>query len=100
MSDPGKTYNDGFKPEQIFSETDCLSQEQLTKYSDGTLNPEEKKVVETHLIDREGAWRGNFHGLRFDPTNLVLYINGLANDVHKPGERKNQGLWSKIRALF
>ena len=56
--------------------------------------------VVTHLIGREGAWRGNFHGLRFNPTNLVLYINGLANDVHKPDEHKSQGLWRKIRALF
>ncbi|MEX2450303.1 MAG: SCO family protein [Rhodospirillales bacterium] len=35
--------------------------------------------VVTHVIDRGGVWRANFHGLRFDPLNLVLYINGLTH---------------------
>ncbi len=36
----------------------------------------------THVIDREGRWRANFYGLKFEPTNLVLFINALVNDVH------------------
>ena len=36
----------------------------------------------THVIDREGRWRANFHGLKFQPVNLVLFINALTNDVH------------------
>ena len=39
--------------------------------------------VVTHVIDREGRWRANFHGLKFQPTNLVLFINALTNDVHR-----------------
>ena len=38
--------------------------------------------VVTHVIDLEGRWRANFHGLKFHPTNLVLFINALTNDVH------------------
>lgn len=38
--------------------------------------------VVTHVIDREGRRRANFHGLKFNPTNLVLYVNALVNDVH------------------
>ena len=39
--------------------------------------------VVTHVIDREGRWRANFHGLRFHPTNLAIYVNALANDIHQ-----------------
>jgi protein SCO1/2 len=46
--------------------------------------------IVTHIIDHEGYWRGNFHGLRFSPTNLVLFVNALVNDVHKPGESEPQ----------
>ncbi len=54
--------------------------------------------VVTHLIDREGIWRGNFYGLRFNPNNFVAYIDDLANDIHTPDE--GQGLWRRILALF
>lgn len=40
--------------------------------------------VVTHVIDREGKWRANFHGLGFEPTNLVLYVNALVDDAHPP----------------
>jgi hypothetical protein len=36
--------------------------------------------VVTHVIDREGRWRANFHGLKLEPTSLVSYINALTND--------------------
>ena len=46
--------------------------------------------IVTHVIDREGRLRGNFHGLDFDPTNLVTFVNALVNDVHKPGQAADQ----------
>jgi protein SCO1/2 len=45
--------------------------------------------VVTHVIDREGRWRANFHGLRFQPTNLVFFINALVNDEHKAREHRD-----------
>jgi protein SCO1 len=36
--------------------------------------------VVTHIIDRDGRFAAKFHGLRFDPLNLVFYINGLTNN--------------------
>ena len=43
--------------------------------------------VVTHVIDREGRWRANFHGLEFEPINLVSYVNALTNDDgHGVGE--------------
>ncbi|MGH6893727.1 MAG: SCO family protein [Dongiaceae bacterium] len=56
--------------------------------------------VVTHVIDREGRWRANFHGLKFDPTNLVVFVNALVNDVHHAGERRDETLWERIKRLF
>ena len=38
--------------------------------------------VVTHLIDKSGNVRGRVHGLKFDPVNVVLYLNALTNDRH------------------
>jgi protein SCO1/2 len=54
--------------------------------------------VVTHVIDRGGRWAGNFHGLRFDSVNMVLYINGLINRPPEP--KKDQGWIGKLRGLF
>ena len=40
--------------------------------------------VVTHVIDRGGRFAAKFHGLRFDPLNLVMYVNGLTNSVNQP----------------
>lgn len=34
----------------------------------------------TYLIDRKGRLRARYFGLKFDPTNLILHINALANE--------------------
>ena len=56
--------------------------------------------VVTHVIDREGLWQANFHGLKFEPTNLVVYVNALVNDVHSPNAQQERSFWDKIRSLF
>jgi protein SCO1/2 len=56
--------------------------------------------VVTHVIDREGRWRANFHGLKFRPINLVVYLNALVNDVHGAEAIEKRGLWERIRELF
>lgn len=56
--------------------------------------------VVTHVIDRGGRWAANFHGLEFNPVNLLLYVNGLS---HREGQLKtdsDSGIWSRIRSLF
>jgi len=55
--------------------------------------------VVTHVIDRNGRWQANFHGLKFDPTNLVLYVNALTN-AHGPEGHPEPGWWDKVRSLF
>lgn len=56
--------------------------------------------VVTHVIDREGRWRANFHGLKFSPTNLVLFVNALVNDAHNGHGNEEQSLWDKLWNLF
>jgi protein SCO1/2 len=56
--------------------------------------------IVTHVIDLRGRWRANFHGLEFQPTNMVLFINDLTNDVHDSRTIKSQSLWDKIKGVF
>ncbi len=38
------------------------------------------------VIDRGGRLAGGFHGLDFEPLNMVLYINGLTNAPRQEGD--------------
>jgi protein SCO1/2 len=55
--------------------------------------------VVTHVIGREGRLRANFHGLEFEPTNLVVYINGLTN-AHGSEGHPEPSWWEKIFSVF
>ena len=55
--------------------------------------------VVTHVIGPDGRWRANFHGLEFEPTNLVTYINALANE-HGTEGHPEQSWWDRIPSLF
>jgi len=56
--------------------------------------------IVTHVIDKEGRWRANFHGLKFDPSNLVVFVNALVNDVEKPHAHPKPSLWDRIKGWF
>lgn len=56
--------------------------------------------VVTHVIDKEGHWRANFHGLQFEPTNLVLFINALVNDAAAPHVHGEDNWWDRLINLF
>ncbi|MGE0281487.1 MAG: SCO family protein [Rhizobiaceae bacterium] len=53
--------------------------------------------IVTHIIDKDGRWRANFHGLRFEPTNMVVFINALVNDEHKAHGHEPHGTWDTIK---
>jgi protein SCO1/2 len=38
--------------------------------------------IVTHVIDKSGNLRARYHGLKFAPTNLLVYVNALTNDYH------------------
>ncbi|MCZ8548192.1 SCO family protein [Mesorhizobium qingshengii] len=52
----------------------------------------------THVIDKEGRWRANFHGLNFAPVNLVTFVNALTNKVELP--HQETGWWARIKSFF
>ncbi|WP_256753977.1 SCO family protein [Mesorhizobium sp. Mes31] len=54
----------------------------------------------THLIDKEGRWRANFHGLNFASVNLVTFVNALTNDVERPHHEQDEGWLAKLKDLF
>ncbi len=54
----------------------------------------------THIIGRGGKWQGNFYGLKFAATNLVVFVNALVNDHHKPTEQNQRSFWERVRRLF
>ncbi|MFU0505307.1 SCO family protein [Pseudaminobacter sp. NGMCC 1.201702] len=56
--------------------------------------------VVTHIIDQKGQWVANFHGLGFEPTNLVLFINGLTNANVPHKEPEAPSLWSRMRSML
>jgi protein SCO1/2 len=54
----------------------------------------------THVIDKEGQWRANFHGLDFAPINLVTFVNALTNNVERPHHEQETGWWETIKGMF
>jgi len=54
----------------------------------------------THVIDRGGRFAAKFHGLRFDPLNLLLYLNGLANAPSERLSAVQDGWWSRFKGLL
>ena len=55
--------------------------------------------VVTHVIDRKAQWQANFRGLKFEPTNLVVYVNALVNEHGYEGHPE-QSWWDRIVNLF
>jgi protein SCO1 len=56
--------------------------------------------VVTHVIDGEGRWQANFHGLKFEPTNLVVYVNALVNDAWTAHAHEPPSFWETLRGWF
>lgn len=54
----------------------------------------------THIIDRGGRWAANFHGLKFRPVNLVLYLNGLSHNTHRSEDSAETSFWQRLREWF
>ena len=72
----------------------------FTKSEDGI----QTHGIVTHVIDEEGRWRANFHGLKFEPINLVTFVNALTNNVERPHHEREsdqeRGWLTKLKNLF
>jgi protein SCO1/2 len=79
-------------PEQAEDATRKLAEafgHKFTRTDDGN----QMHGIVTHVIDRDGRWKANFHGLKFDPINLVTFVNALTNEVGRPHEHGKQSWW-------
>jgi protein SCO1/2 len=56
--------------------------------------------VVTHIVDQNGRWVANFHGLGFDPTNVVLFVNALTNANVPHKEPEPTSFWERLRSLL
>ncbi len=52
--------------------------------------------VVTHVIDKRGVMRGRYHGLKFDPVNLIMHVNALTNE-HDQGAAHAGGVSAAAR---
>lgn len=85
-------------PDQLESSTRMLAEAYGHRFTPVNGEYQAHGIV-THIIDRDGQWRANFHGLKFSPVNMLLFINALTNDAHSKLKAKpeEQGFWSTIR---
>lgn len=57
----------------------------------------------THVIDRDGRLRANFHGLDFDDANLVLFVTTVAGHEHTSAASDRNSVpptasyWARLR---
>jgi protein SCO1/2 len=69
---------------------------EFTPDSDGL----ETHGVVTHVIDQSGRMLARFHGLEFDSTNLILFVNALTNHLQDHHHDADQGLWPWLKGFF
>lgn len=56
-------------------------------------------AVVTHVIDQTGRLRARFHSLKFESTNLVVFVNDLVNDAQSAGTHR-PSFWDRVKGLF
>lgn len=56
--------------------------------------------IVTHVIDQSGRMLARFHGLEFDSTNLILFVNALTNHLQDHHHDDEQGLWATLKGFF
>lgn len=86
-------------PDQPEDTTRDLAQQFGHRFDKADDNYQTHGIV-THVLDKEGRWRANFHGLKFDPANLVIFANALVNDFEKPHGHPAPSLWDKLKSFL
>ena len=86
-------------PEQPEDATRKLAQQFGHRFDKADSGYQTHGIV-THVIDKKGRWRANFHGLKFDPTSLVIFANALVNDFGKAHAHPFPSLWEKLKGFL
>ena len=87
------------QPSQPDDVTRRLAQDYGLEFTQTEENLQMHGVV-TFVIDRNGRLAAKFHGLEFDPLNIVLYVNGLLNKASSHDTRKEPTWWETLWAVF
>lgn len=69
------------------------------KFTEGEEGMQMHGIV-THVIDQDGRLRARFHGLKFEPVNLVVFVNALTNRTQKPHPHPQPSFWDKLKGSF
>lgn len=86
-------------PDQPEDSTRKVAEAYGLKFTQGDDGVQMHGVV-THVIDQDGRLRARFHGLKFEPVNLVIFVNALTNRSQKPHGHSSPGFWDKLKGLF
>lgn len=86
-------------PEQPEDTTRLLAKAYGLKFT-LTEDGEQMHGVVTHVIDQDGRLRGRFHGLKFQPLSLVVFVNALTNKLQVPHAEPKPSLWDQFLSLF
>ena len=86
-------------PDQPEDSTRKIAEAYGLKFTQGDDGMQMHGIV-THVIDQDGRLRARFHGLEFEPVNLVIFVNALTNRAQKPHGHQQPGLWEKLKGLF
>ncbi len=87
------------EPDQPEDSTRKIAEAYGLKFTQGDDGMQMHGIV-THVIDQDGRLRARFHGLEFEPVNLVIFVNALTNRAQKPHGHQQPGLWEKLKGLF
>lgn len=69
------------------------------KFTEGEDGMQMHGIV-THVIDQDGRLRARFHGLNFDPVNLVAFVNALTNRVQDRHAHAQPSIWDMVKGAF
>lgn len=86
-------------PDQPEDSTRKIAEAYGLKFTQGDDGMQMHGIV-THVIDQDGRLRARFHGLKFEPVNLVIFVNALTNRAQRPHGHQQPGLWEKLKGLF
>ncbi|MFG1413566.1 SCO family protein [Xanthobacter sp. VTT E-85241] len=86
-------------PDQPEDSTRKIAEAYGLKFTQGDDGMQMHGIV-THVIDQDGRLRARFHGLQFEPVNLVIFVNALTNRTQKPHGHPGSSFWDKLKGLF
>jgi protein SCO1/2 len=86
-------------PDQPEDSTRKVAEAYGLKFTQGDDGMQMHGIV-THVLDQDGRMRARFHGLQFEPVNLVMVVNALTNRTQKPHAHPESGFWDKLKGLF